>query len=158
MPLFALFGPPAITLLLFIIGVFPYALWAARKRPSRAARLAAIGSAAAGAAYGAGTFYGLAYTHPLDLCATKTASGDYVDSGRDYHLTSATVHDFPPSVTCHWSSGASTNDVSFWTTPLLYAGLACAAVCFPLILIERSRTQRGRARRARRAARGVRKS
>jgi hypothetical protein len=138
----ALFGPPAITLLLFIIGVFPYALWVTRQKPSRRARLAAVGSAAALAAYGAGTFYGLAYAYPLDLCATKTASGDYVDTGRDYSLVSATVHHFPPSVTCHWSSGYSTNDVSFWTTPLLYAGLACATVCSTLILINRSKRRR----------------
>lgn len=142
MTFFALFGPPAITLLLFVIGVFPYALWVTRKKPSRTARLAAVGSAAALAAYGAGTFYGLAYTNPLDLCATKTASGDYLDSGRDYSLTSATVHHFPPSVTCHWSSGYSTNDVSFWVTPLLFAGLACATVCFTLILINRSQRRR----------------
>lgn len=138
MELFALFGPPAITLLLFVIAVFPYGLWVTRKKPTRTARLAVAGSAAALAAYGAGTFYGLAYTHPLDLCATKTASGDYVDVAAEYGLTSATIHHFPPSVTCHWSSGHSTNDVSFWTTPLLYTGLACATVCFTLILINRS--------------------
>ncbi|WP_223772469.1 hypothetical protein [Streptomyces sp. 135] len=142
MELFALFGPPAITLLLFIIAAFPYALWVTRRKPTRSARLAAVGSALALAAYGAGTFYGLAYTHPLDLCATKTASGDYVDVGRDYTLTSATIHHFPPSVTCHWSSGHSTNDVSFWTTPLLYMGLACATVCFALLLINRSQRRR----------------
>ncbi|KOV98711.1 hypothetical protein ADK65_20445 [Streptomyces sp. NRRL B-1140] len=142
MALFALFGPPAITLLLFLIGVFPYALWVTRKKPSRKARLAAVGSAAALAAYGAGTFYGLAYANPLDLCATRTANGDYVDTGRDYSLESATVHHFPPSVTCHWSSGYSTNDGAFWTTPLLYAGLACATVCFTLILIDRSKRRR----------------
>ncbi|MGV9700015.1 hypothetical protein ACWDTR_30180 [Streptomyces sp. NPDC003470] len=139
MAFFALFGPPAVTLILVVIGVFPYAWWVARKKPSRPARLAAIAGAAAVAAYGAGTFYGFAYTHPLDLCATKTASGDYVDSGRDYSLASATVHHFPPSLTCHWSSGHSTNDVAFWTTPLLYAALACAAVCFTLILVNRHR-------------------
>ncbi|MFE7990762.1 hypothetical protein [Streptomyces shenzhenensis] len=142
MSLFALFGPPVITLLLFIVGVFPYALWVSRRKPSRAARLAAISTSVALAAYGAGTYYGLAYTNPLDLCATKTASGSYMDSGRDYSLTSAEVHGFPPSITCHWSSGYSTNDVSFWTTPLLCAGLACAAVCFTLIFIHRSKRRR----------------
>ncbi|MEU9592347.1 hypothetical protein ACGF7W_35625 [Streptomyces sp. NPDC048219] len=139
MPLFALFGPPAITLLLFVVGVLPYSWWVVRRKPARAVRLAVLGSAAAVAAYGAGTFYGLAYTRPLDLCGTKTASGDYLDGGRDFSLTSATVHHFPPSVTCHWSSGHITDDVSFWTTPLLCAGLGCAAVCFTLALVKRYR-------------------
>ncbi|WP_327404054.1 hypothetical protein OG194_30835 [Streptomyces sp. NBC_01288] len=72
--LFAFFGPPLITIFLFAVGTLPYALWVTRKRPSRAARWAVIGVAAAIAAYGAGTVYGLAPTNPLDVCATGTAT------------------------------------------------------------------------------------
>ncbi|MFJ7146930.1 hypothetical protein ACIQVT_01820 [Streptomyces sp. NPDC100445] len=44
---------------------------------------------------------------------------------------------FPPSITCHWSSGHSTEEVSFWAPPLLYAGVACLAVCSALLLVNR---------------------
>ncbi|MCC5478298.1 hypothetical protein [Streptomyces barringtoniae] len=137
--LFAFFGPPAITLLLFAAGTFPYALWVARRKPSRAARWAVIGSAAAIAAYGAGTVYGIAFTNPLDVCGDKTGDGVYMDAGRDYGLTSVSVDSFPPSITCHWTSGHSTEAVWFWTAPLLYAGLACSVVCCALLLVNRRR-------------------
>ncbi|MFD8307072.1 hypothetical protein ACFV29_32735 [Streptomyces sp. NPDC059690] len=110
-----------------------------RKRPSPSVRWAALGGAAAIAAYGAGTVYGLAFTNPLDVCADKTGDGMYMDAGRDYTLTSVSVDSFAPSITCHWSSGHSTQAVWFWTAPLLYAGLACAAVCCALLLINRRR-------------------
>ncbi|MFG2726601.1 hypothetical protein [Streptomyces canus] len=94
---------------------------------------------AAIAAYGAGTVYGLAFTNPLDLCGDKTGDGVYMDAGRDYRLTSVSVDSFPPSITCHWTSGHSTEVVWFWASPLLYAGLACSAVCTALLLINRSK-------------------
>ncbi|MEU6087765.1 hypothetical protein ABZ865_13275 [Streptomyces sp. NPDC047085] len=134
---FTFFGPPAITLLLFAVGAFPYASWVVRRKPSQPARWAVIGIAAAIAAYGAGTVYGLAFTNPLDVCGDKTGAGVYVDAGRDYRLTSASVDSFPPSITCHWTSGHSTEEVWFWVRPLLYAGLACAVACSALLLINR---------------------
>ncbi|MGW1892431.1 hypothetical protein ACWCP6_19635 [Streptomyces sp. NPDC002004] len=136
--LFALFGPPAITLFLFAVGAIPYALWVTRRKPSQAARWAVIGSAAAIAAYGAGTVYGLAFTNPLDVCGDQTGDGVYRDAGRDYSLTSVNVDSFPPSITCHWTSD-STDVVWFWAPPLLYAGLACSVVCFALLIINRTR-------------------
>lgn len=145
MSLFALFGPPAITLLLFAVGAMPYALWVTRRKPSRPARWALIGCAAAMAAYAAGTLYGLAFTHPLDLCGDRTGSGAYMDAGRDHSLTSVNVNHFPPSVTCHWSSGDSSDAGWFWTTPLLYAGLGCALVCCALLLDNRVAPRRSRA-------------
>ncbi|MFE7853209.1 hypothetical protein [Streptomyces sp. NPDC057403] len=136
--LFAFFGPPAITLLLFAVGAFPYALWVTRRKPSRPARWAVIGIATAIAAYGAGTVYGLAFTNPLDVCGNRTGNGVYMDAGRDYGLTSVSVDSFPPSITCHWTSGHDTEEVWFWTLPLLYAGLACSTVCLAL-LVNRTR-------------------
>ncbi|MGW7409754.1 hypothetical protein ACWGI9_39685 [Streptomyces sp. NPDC054833] len=135
--LLAFFGPPAITLLLFAVGAFPYALWVTRRKPSQPARWAVIGIAAAIAAYGAATVYGLAFTNPLDICGDKTGDGVYMDAGRDYSLTSVSVDSFPPSITCHWASGHSTEEVWFWAPPLLYAGLACSVVCSALLLINR---------------------
>jgi len=140
--LFTFFGPPAITVLLFAVGAIPYALWVTRKKPSRPARWAVIGIAAAIAAYGAGTVYGLAFTNPLDVCADKTGNGVYMDVGRDYSLTTVNVDSFPPSVTCHWTSGHSTEAVWFWVSPLLYAGLACFLVCCALLLIRRSKDRK----------------
>ncbi|MFJ4526586.1 hypothetical protein ACIP4Y_37780 [Streptomyces sp. NPDC088810] len=58
-----------------------------------------IGGAAAIAAYGAGTVYGLAFANPLDVCGDKTGNGVYMDAGRDYGLTSVSVDGFPPSIT-----------------------------------------------------------
>ncbi|WP_330259446.1 hypothetical protein OG586_21765 [Streptomyces murinus] len=135
--LFAFFGPPAITVLLFAVGALPYAIWVTRKKPSRPARWAVIGSLAVVAAYGAGTVYGLAFTNPLDLCGDKAGDGVYMDAGRDYSLTSVSVDSFPPSITCHWTSGHSTEEVWFWAPPLLYAGLVCLVVCSALLLINR---------------------
>ena len=137
--LFTFFGPPAITLFLFAVGALPYALWVTRKKPSQAIRWAVIGSAAAIAAYGAGTVYGLAFTSPLDVCGDKTGNGVYLDAGRDYSLTSVDVDSFPPSITCHWTSGHDTEAVWFWAPPLLYAGLACSVICFALLLVDRTR-------------------
>ncbi|MEV7690673.1 hypothetical protein ACFW1F_11185 [Streptomyces bungoensis] len=137
--LFAFFGPPAITLLLFAVGAFPYWFWVTRRKPSQPARWAVIGIAAAINAYGAGTVYGLAFTNPFDVCGDKTGGGVYMDAGRDYSLTSVSVDSFPPSITCHWTSGHSTEEVWFWAPPLLYAGLACAVVCSALLLINRFR-------------------
>ncbi|MEV6486235.1 hypothetical protein [Streptomyces sp. NPDC051576] len=141
---FALFGPPAITIFLFAVGAIPYALWVTRKKPSRPARWAVIGIAAAIAAYGAGTLYGLAFTNPKDVCGDRTGDGVYRDAGRDYSTTSVHVDGFPPSITCQWTSGHSTEEVWFWVPPLLYAGLACFLVCCVLLLINR-RTYRGMA-------------
>lgn len=135
--LFAFFGPPAITLFLFAVGTLPYAFWVTRKKPSRAARWAVIGVAAAVAAYGAGTVYGLAFTNPLDLCADKNGDGTYRDIGRDDTLTSVSVDGFPMSVSCHWTSGHSAEAVWFWASPLLYAGLACSAACSASLLTTR---------------------
>ncbi|MET9504361.1 hypothetical protein ABZY42_22030 [Streptomyces sp. NPDC006622] len=133
MSLLAFFGPPAITLLLFAVGAFPYALWVTRRKPSQPARWAVIGIAAAIAAYGAGTVYGLAFTNPLDVCGDKTGDGVYMDAGRDFGLTRVSVDSFPPSITCHWTSGHDTEAVWFWTSPLLYAGVACSTVCLALM-------------------------
>jgi hypothetical protein len=135
--LFAFFGPPLITVFLFAVGAVPYALWVSRKKPSRAARWAVIGVGAAVAAYGAGSVYGLAFTNPLDVCADRTGDGVYMDVGRDNSLTSVHVDSFPPSVTCHWTSGYSTEEVWPWASPLLYAGLACSLVCCVLLLRDR---------------------
>ncbi|MFJ4690032.1 hypothetical protein [Streptomyces sp. NPDC088766] len=135
--LFSFFGPPAVTLLLFAVGTFPYALWVSRRKPSRPARWAAIGVAAALAAYGAGTVYGLAFTNPLDVCGDKTGGGVYMDAGRDHVLVSVSVDSFPPSITCHWTGGHSSQEVRFWVLPLLYAGLACVVVCSALLLVDR---------------------
>ncbi|MFJ9719039.1 hypothetical protein ACIRPQ_24415 [Streptomyces sp. NPDC101213] len=137
--LFSFFGPPVVTLLLFVVGTFPYTWWVARRKPSRPARWAVIGIAAALAAYGAGTVYGLAFTSPLDVCGDKTGDGVYRDAGRDHALTSVSVDSFPPSVICHWSSGRSTQEVWFWVLPLLYAGPACSVVCSGLLLVDRYR-------------------
>lgn len=137
--LFALIGPPAITIFLFAAGTLPYALWVTRKKPSQPARWAVLGSAATIAAYGAGTVYGLAFTNPLDVCGSRTGDGVYMDAGRDFSLTSVNVDAFPPSITCHWTSGHSTEEVWFWATPLLYAGLACSVVCLAMLLINRTR-------------------
>ncbi|MFE4547201.1 hypothetical protein [Streptomyces sp. NPDC056785] len=146
--LFAFFGPPVITLALFVTGTLPYALWVKWRNPSRAARWAVLGGAAAIAAYGAATVYGLAFTDPLDLCGTRTGDGVYMDAGRDYSLTSADVGGFPPSATCHWTSGHSSDVGWFWTAPLLYAGIACAVVCCALLVNARVKHARTR-RRAR---------
>ncbi|MEU5592804.1 hypothetical protein [Streptomyces sp. NPDC020298] len=110
-----------------------------RRKPSQPARWAVIGIAAAIAAYGAGTVYGLAFTNPLDVCGDKTGEGVYLDAGRDYSLTSVNVDSFPPSITCNWTSGHSTEEVWFWAPPLLYAGLACSVVCSALLLVNRSK-------------------
>ncbi|MEU5689934.1 hypothetical protein DEJ48_39005 [Streptomyces venezuelae] len=143
--LFAVLGPPLITIFLFAMGAIPYALWVSRRKPSWLARWAVIGSAAAIAAYGAGAVYGLAFTNPLDVCADKTGGGVYMDAGRDYTLTSVDVKSFPPSISCHWSSGRSTEVVWFWTSPLLYAGLACAVVCSVGLFVNRSKGRNARA-------------
>ncbi|MER6026204.1 hypothetical protein [Streptomyces sp. NPDC001851] len=142
--LFTFFGPPVITLLLFAVGTFPYFLWAARRKPSQPARWAVIGTATAIAAYGAATVYGLAFTHPLDVCGDKTGAGVYMDAGRDYGLTSVSVNSFPPSITCHWTSGHSTEMVWFWAPPLLYAGLVCSVICSALLLGNRHKRRMGR--------------
>ncbi|MER7198174.1 hypothetical protein CG723_41165 [Streptomyces sp. CB01635] len=139
MSVFTFFVTPAITLLLFAVGTLPYALWASRRKPSRPARWAAIGSAAAIAAYGAATVYGLAFTNPLAVCGDETSNGLYADAEGDSLLTSVSVDSFPPSITCHWSGGHSTDAVWFWTLPLLYAGLACAVGCVAVLLIKRMR-------------------
>ncbi|WP_393097583.1 hypothetical protein [Streptomyces sp. LN325] len=136
---FALFGPLAITLFLFVVGAVPYALWVTWRKPSRPVRWAVIGIAAATAAYGAGTVYGLAFTNPLGVCGDRTGDGVYMDAGRDYSLTSVDVDSFPPSITCHWTSGYSSEVVWFWAPPLLYAGLSCAVSCFVLLLVNRTR-------------------
>ncbi|MEV7326179.1 hypothetical protein [Streptomyces sp. NPDC093970] len=149
-PLFAFFGPLAITVVLCAAGPFPYWWWVTRRTPAPPARWAAIGIAAAVAAYGAGTLYGLAFTNPLDLCATRTGDGRYEDAGRDYSLVSVHRDGFPPSVVCHWSSGHSTDVVWFWVTPLLYAGLAVAVTGFVLLLLGR-RSHRRAGRPGRRA-------
>ncbi|MFI9604057.1 hypothetical protein ACWEQ7_13290 [Streptomyces sp. NPDC004069] len=138
MSFFTFFGPPAITLLLFAVGTLPYALWVTWRKPSRPARWAVIGIAAAIAAYGAGTVYGLAFTNPLAVCGDKTGHGVYMDVARKYSLTSVSVDSFPPSITCHWTSGHSTEVVS-WAPPLLYAGLACSVACFVLLFLNRTR-------------------
>ncbi|GHA20021.1 hypothetical protein GCM10010345_26020 [Streptomyces canarius] len=70
---FAFFGPPAITLLLFAVGTVPYALWVTRRKPSRPARWAVIGAAAAIAGYGAATGYGLA-SRTRSTCAGTGAA------------------------------------------------------------------------------------
>lgn len=141
MNVFAFFGPPVITLLLFVAGTLSYAIWVKRREPSRPARWAVLGSAAAIAAYGAaGTVYGLAFTNPLDLCGSETGDGVYLDVRSVYSLTSVDWDSFPPSVTCHWTSGHSTEVAWFWTAPLLYAGLACAVVCVALLLDNRRST------------------
>ncbi|GAA2334304.1 hypothetical protein OKJ48_23250 [Streptomyces kunmingensis] len=142
--LFALFGPPVITIFLFAVGAIPYALWVSRRKPSRLVRWAVIGSVAAIAAYGAGSVYGLAFTNPLDVCADETGDGVYMDAGRDYTLTSVDVKSFPPSISCQWSSGYSTEVVWFWSSLLLYAGLACAVVCSIRLLVNRSKDRNGR--------------
>ncbi|RPF33812.1 hypothetical protein [Streptomyces sp. TLI_185] len=144
--LLTIFGPLPITVLLFAVGSFPYSLWVTRRKPSRSARWAVIGTAATIAAYGAGTVYGLAFTNPFDVCADRTGDGVYMDAGRDYRLTSVSVDSFPPSINCHWASGHSTDMVWFWVAPLLYAGLACAVVCSALLLINRD-DKHGKARR-----------
>lgn len=138
--LFTFLGPPAITLLLLVVGALPYAWWVTRRKPSWPARWAVLGIAAAIAAYGAGTVYGLAFTNPLNLCGDRTGNGVYMDAGRNYSLTSVSVHSFPPSITCHWSSGHSTEKVWFWVTPLLYAGLACSVVCSVLLFNNRHKS------------------
>ncbi|MFJ2609648.1 hypothetical protein ACIQOU_22345 [Streptomyces sp. NPDC091279] len=135
--LFTFFGPPVVTLLLFVLGVLPYALWVKRRKPSTPARWAVVGAAVALAAYGAATVYGLAFTNPLDTCADRTGDGVYMDTLRDYRLTSVDVDSFPPSITCHWAGGDSTEAVPFWAPPLLYTGLACFVVCSALLLIDR---------------------
>lgn len=140
---FGFFGPPVITVFLLAVGTVPYALWATRRKPSRPARWAVIGAAAAIAAYGAGTVYGLAYTHLLDLCADRTGDGVYRDSGRDSTLVSADRGSFPLSVDCHWSSGDSTEVVWFWVSPLLYAGVACCVGCLAWLLVDRHRREGG---------------
>ncbi|MCX5387659.1 hypothetical protein [Streptomyces sp. NBC_00083] len=134
---FAVFVPPVITVLLYVVGVLPYALWVAKRAPSKPARWAVIGTAAAISAYGAGTLYGLAFTKPMDVCGDLTGRGVYMDASRHYGLTSVSVDAFPPSITCHWTSGNSTQAVGLWTTALLFAGLACALVSFALLLIHR---------------------
>ncbi|MFI1167982.1 hypothetical protein ACH4UM_31385 [Streptomyces sp. NPDC020801] len=113
-----------------------------RRKPSQPARWAVIGIAAAIAAYGAGTVYGLAFTNPLDVCGDKTGDGVYMDAGRDYSLTSVSVDSFPPSITCHRAGGHSTEEVWFWAPPLLYAGLACSVVCSALLLVNHHKYRR----------------
>jgi hypothetical protein len=61
-----------------------------------------------------------------------------MDAGRDHRLTSVSVDSFPPPLTCRWTSGHHTELVWFWAPPLLYAGLACFAVCTALLLTDRS--------------------
>ncbi|MFJ6741618.1 hypothetical protein ACIQOU_22325 [Streptomyces sp. NPDC091279] len=140
--LFAFFGPPVVTLLAFVLGVLPYASWVKRRKPSRSARWAVVGGAAALAAYGAGTVYGLAFTDPLGTCASPTGDGVYLDTLRDSRLTSVDVDSFPPSLTCHWADGHDTEAAPFWAAPLLYAGLACAVGCSALLLAGRHRSRR----------------
>ncbi|MFJ9242472.1 hypothetical protein [Streptomyces sp. NPDC101776] len=135
--LFAIFGPPLITVFVFAVGAVPYALWVTRKTPPRAARWAVMGAGTAIGAYGAGTVYGLAFTNPLDVCGDRTGDGVYMDAGRDSSLTSVHVNGFPPSITCRWAGGHSTEAVWFWVSPLLYAGLACSLVCCVLLLRDR---------------------
>ncbi|WP_406102927.1 hypothetical protein OG698_11080 [Streptomyces sp. NBC_01003] len=142
MSLVAFFGPPAITIFLFAVGALPYALWATRRKPSRPARWAVIGTAAAIAAYGAGTVYGLAFTNALAVCGDESGHGVYVDAGSDDVLTSVSVDSFPLSITCHWSGGHSTEAVWFWVPILLYAGLVCAIACLALLLVSRTRRLR----------------
>ncbi|MEV8538972.1 hypothetical protein [Streptomyces sp. NPDC051572] len=111
MSLFAIFGPPVITVFLVAFGAVPYGLWVTRKKPSWPARWAVLGVGAAVAAYGAGTVYGLAFTNLLDLCADRRADGVYWDVGADFRLTSVSRESFPLSVRCYWSSGHSTEVV-----------------------------------------------
>jgi hypothetical protein len=90
-----------------------------------------LGSAVALAGYGAATVYGLAFVHPLDICASPTGDGVYMDLMRDYRLDHVTVDTFPPRVTCVWDGMASYGDppelaASTWGRWLMYAGLAVA--------------------------------
>jgi len=135
--LFAIFGPPVVTVFLVAFGAVPYGLWVTKKKPSWPARWAVLGVGAAIVAYGAGTDYGLAFTNPLDLCADKMPDGTRWQSPGHYSLTSVNVDGFPLSVNCHWTSGYSTEVVWPWASPLLYAGLACSLVCCALLLRDR---------------------
>ncbi|MFI6464243.1 hypothetical protein [Streptomyces sp. NPDC050528] len=137
--LFAIFGPPVVTVFLVAFGAVPYGLWVTGKKPSRPARWAVLGGGAAIAAYGAGVDYGLAFTNPLDLCAGKTADGVRWQTPGHATLISTRVGSFPLSVKCRWSSGYSTEMVWPWASPVLYAGLACAVGCSVLLLVRRHR-------------------
>ncbi|WP_369247962.1 hypothetical protein [Streptomyces sp. R41] len=140
----AFFGSPIVTLVLTPVAVALY-LWGTRaRRPSPAKRWAAIGMMPAVAGYGAATVYGLAFLHPLDLCASKTGDGAYMDTMRDYALDHVTVEAFPPRVTCFWGRTMPDGDpqeliASFWARGLMYVGVAVAVPSAAKALLDRRR-------------------
>ncbi|MEU6368009.1 hypothetical protein ABZ876_20250 [Streptomyces sp. NPDC046931] len=132
MDLLALFGPPALTVVLTPLAVVLYRYWARTRQPSPAKRWAVAGSVIALAGYGAATVYGIAFLRPLDLCASKTGDGVYMDTMRDYALDRVTVDVFPPRVTCVWGRVMPDGDpqelfASLWGRWLMFAGLAVVA-------------------------------
>lgn len=130
MDLLAFFGPVAVTLFL-VPFVFVLHFWVRARGWAPARRWVLLGSVVAVAGYGAATVYGLAFIHPLDLCASPTGDGVYMDLMRDYRLDHVTVDAFPPRVTCVWGRVLPDGDpqelvVSTWGRWLMYAGLAVA--------------------------------
>ncbi|MER6953701.1 MULTISPECIES: hypothetical protein [unclassified Streptomyces] len=130
MDVFALFGTVALTIVLTPF-VFVLDLWARARGLSPGRRWTILGSVIALAGYGAATVYGLAFLHPLDVCASATGHGVYMDTMRDYRLDHVSVDAFPPRVTCVWGRVMPDGDpqeliASAWGRLLMYAGLALA--------------------------------
>ncbi|MEV1065185.1 hypothetical protein [Streptomyces sp. NPDC050263] len=130
MDVFADFGTMALTIVLapFVVALD---LWARARGLSPGRRWTILGSAIALAGYGAATVYGLAFLHPMDVCASPTGDGVYMDMMRDYRLDRVTVDAFPPRVTCVWGRVMPDGDprellASEWGRWLMYAGLALA--------------------------------
>ncbi|MFI5798591.1 hypothetical protein [Streptomyces sp. NPDC051677] len=130
MDLFAFFGPVAVTIVLAPLVVVLRA-WGRARGWSPGRQWTVLGSLVAAAGYGAATVYGLAFLHPMDVCASPTGDGVYMDMMRDYRLDHVSVDVFPPRVTCVWAGAASYGGppelaASTWGRWLMYAGLAVA--------------------------------
>ncbi|MGW1372977.1 hypothetical protein ACWD6P_01695 [Streptomyces sp. NPDC002446] len=132
MDLLAFFGMPLISVLLFAVGYVPYALWVAGRRPSAQARWAAIGAYAAAVGYAGAVLYGLAFTHPRQVCGKRTLDDDFP-------LRQVTVDWFPPDIACYWSDSGTygPSHPTALGTWVMWAGVAVVVVAVSSILVNR---------------------
>ncbi|MCI3273918.1 hypothetical protein [Streptomyces cylindrosporus] len=134
----AFFGIPLISLLSCAVGVVPYRMWRARRRPTRPARWAVIGAFLAVVGYAGAVLYGLAFTDPVAVCGQRTLDDDFP-------LVHVTVDAFPPDVACYWTDSGTYGPthptaLGSWT---MWAGTGVLMVALSFLLLTRqSRTSR----------------
>lgn len=132
MDLLAFFGMPLISVSLLALGAVPYAWWVARRRPSAQVRWAVIGACVAAVGYAGAVLYGLAFTHPREVCGKRTLDDDFP-------LQQVTVDTFPPDVACYWTDSGTYGPshptaLATWT---MWAGIAAVVTAVSSMLVNR---------------------